>query len=147
MRIVVYDSKTSLGQICVYDFGYKNLPTGIGSKEFRQALKMAEDGMTQLIATPPYRNGKLSGTGQPEIEGEGRKAQAEMRLFTSELALPDRAPVQNVHLILMTTGLGKFLKLDYTADNMAPAALAKETRQVIEAFVQANEETMKNLLQ
>ena len=143
----VYDSKNSLGQICVYDFGYKNLPTGIGSKEFKHALKIAEDGMTQLIATPPYRNGQLIGTGQPAIEGGGKKAQAEMRLFTSELAPPGQAPIQNAHLILMTTGLGKFLKLNYTARNMESAAFAEESKQVIQAFVEANAEAMKTLLQ
>jgi len=143
---IVYEGKSSLAQICVYDFGHRKLPTGIDSKEFKEALQTAEDAVTRLIATPPYRNGQLIGTGRPEIAGEGRKAQAELRLFTSELAPPGEAPVQNVHLILMTTGLGKFLKLNYTARDMESDAFAEESKQLVQDFVEANAEAMKTLL-
>ena len=35
---VAYQGETALGQLCVYDLGHDNLPTGIDSKEFKEAL-------------------------------------------------------------------------------------------------------------
>jgi hypothetical protein len=142
---IVYEGKHSLGQICVFDFGHPNLSTGIANKEFTEALKTAEDGMTRLITTAPYRKGQLTGGGPVAIDGEGRKAQAEVRLFTSEMG-PEEAPIQNQHLILMTTGLGKFLKLNFTATNLKPDEFAEESKQVIKDFIEANRDVLKKLL-
>jgi hypothetical protein len=143
---VVYEGKSSLGQICVYDLGHRNLPDGIDSQEFKEAVQNAEEGMASAFAAAPFRNGQVIGTGPTTIEAEGKKAQAEVRLFASEMALPDEEPVHNLHLILMTTGLKKFLKLNYTARNMAPDAFAEETKQLIQAFIEANGKTLVQLM-
>lgn len=143
---VVYEGDTSLGQVCVYDFGHDNLPTGVDSKEFQAALKLAVDGTLEGFNHSPFRNGQLIATGTPSIQHEGKEAKAEMRMFTSEHGAQGETPVQNVDMVLMTTGLGKFLKFNYTAKNTKPDAFAEQTRAVIQEFVAFNEPTMGKLL-
>lgn len=144
---VKYKAETALGQICVYDFGHQNLATGVDSKEFKDALKTAEDGMREGINSGPFRKGKLFIEGAPLIESGGKTAKVEMRIFTSEMdASAGTEPDQNTHLILMTTGLGKFLKLNYSAKNQTTEAFTEETRKILTDFLAPNAATMEQLL-
>jgi hypothetical protein len=143
---VLYAEKNAHGQVCVYDFGHKNLPTGVDSAPFKDALGKAVDATVAATNRAPLSKGQLLATGAPSIEGDGKVAKAEMRLFSSEMALPDGTKSQQLHLILMTTGFGKFIKLNYTAHNPESDAFALETRQIVEDFVRYNGATMKQLL-
>lgn len=143
---VLYTATNSYGQICVYDFGHRNLPTGVESKEFSDALQIAIDNTIKAFSTSPYRNGKLFATATPAIEGDGKIAKAELRMFTSILDLPNDPSVNNMHLVLMTTALGKFIKFNYTAKNPKSDEFAEETKKIIEEFIQFNGSTMPKFL-
>ncbi|MEW6024952.1 MAG: hypothetical protein AB1807_22750 [Pseudomonadota bacterium] len=143
---IVYRAPDALGQICVYDLGYQHVPTGVDSEAFKKALDIAVESMTKAFSRPPYANGELTGTATPSIEGGGKLAKAEMRLFASEFLPEEQGKQRNMHMILMTGGLGKVIKLIYTMRNPQPDAFAKETRDIVEAFVRFNGTTMKQLL-
>jgi hypothetical protein len=143
---VVYSARAALGQVCVYDFGHQALSPGVDSKEFKAALQIAVDGTLNSLNRAPYSKGTLIGTGTPLIEGAGKAARAEMRMFTSELNRPDQTSIQNVHLILMTSGLGKFIKFNYSAQGPTSDAFAEESRRIIEEFIRFNGATLEKLL-
>jgi hypothetical protein len=142
----LYAVEGANGQICVYDLGHARLPTGIDGPVFKEALALAIDGFVKALNKPPYANGQVLSQGTPSIEGGGKTARAEMRLLSSELRLPDNTTIQGAHLLLMTAGLGKILKLNYSQRSAAAEAFATETQQIIEHFVRFNGETMKALL-
>lgn len=143
---VLYAAKDAHGQICVYDFGHKSLPTGIDSAPFKDALRQAVDATVAATNRAPLSRGELISTGTPSIEADGKVAKAEMRMLSSEMALPEGGTSHQVHLILMTTGFGKFIKLNYTARNPESEAFAQETRQIVEEFIRFNGDTMKKLM-
>ncbi|WP_288380591.1 hypothetical protein [uncultured Massilia sp.] len=142
---VLYAHPEARAQLCVYDMGHKNLPTGVDSAPFKEALGLAVQGTIISSNKAPFSNGKEIASGTPSIEADGRAAKAEMRMFTSDMAQLDGSVVRQTHLILMTTGLGKFLKLNYTS-RRGSDAFALESRQFVEDFVRFNGDTMKQLL-
>lgn len=143
---VIYREPEALGQICVYDLGYKNVPPGVDSAAFKAALKAAEDGMLASISKPPYQHAELFANGTPSIAGGDKVAKAEARFFSSELPVEGQAPIRNTHLILMTSGLGKFVKLIYTMRNAQSPDFAQETKQIVEDFVRFNGPLMEKFL-
>jgi hypothetical protein len=143
---VRYTAPRNYGQLCVYDSGKKNLQTGTGSEEFKSEFNRATDATLAYLATLPYHDGKTVAEATPSIGSDEKIAEAKMKIFTSRLTMPDGLDQDNAHMVLMTTGLGKFVKFNYTAKNMSSADFAERTRDVIEAFVRFNGETMKAFL-
>ena len=142
---VVYRGGDALGQICVYDLGHRDLPTGIDGKVFKDALGVAVNATLRGFSSGPFRNGQLIAEGTPEIEADGKIAKAEMRMFTSETVRENGAVASNRHLILMTTGLGKILKLNYTATAADSDQFIDQSRAVLVDFIGYNEPLMKQL--
>jgi hypothetical protein len=142
---VLYEDRTAHGQICVYDLGYQELETGVDGTPFKTALGISVEALTKALNEQPHRNGKLVAAASPSIQGGGKVARAEARFLTSETELPG-GKTQNLHLILMTTGFSKFLKLNYTARDMPSKEFMEETRRIVEQFVRFNGDTMKKLL-
>ena len=142
----VYRGGDALGQICVYDLGHRDLPTGIDSTVFRDALGVAVDATLRGFSSGPFRNGQLIAEGTPAIEVDGKIAMAEMRMFTSETERENAVVASNWHLILMTTGLGKILKLNYTSTAADSEQFIDQSKAVLVDFIGYNEPLMKQLL-
>ncbi len=53
---------------------------------------------------------------------------------------------QGTHLLLMTGGLGKILKLNYSQRNVTQEVFSADAERLIEDFVRYNEAAMKTLL-
>jgi hypothetical protein len=90
--------------------------------------------------------GKITADGTPSIGTDEKFAEAKMKTFTSRFKLPDGHDQFNSHMVVMSSGLGKFVKLNYTAKNMSLDDFAQRSRDVIEAFVRFNGATMKAFL-
>ncbi len=142
---VLYASPESRAQVCVYDLGYKNVPTGIDSAPFREALRIAVEGTLASTNQPPYRNGVLLAEGAPSVKVDGKAARAEMRMFTSELSEIDGSIAAQRHLILMTAGFGRILKLNYSSSRDSGSFLS-ESREIVYGFVGVNSDIMRTLL-
>lgn len=143
---VRYASPRDYGQLCVYDLGNKNLQTGIGSEDFKSEFDRVAEATLAYLAVLPYHDGRALADGTPSIGTDEKVAEAKMRIFTSKLTMPDGSDQSNSHMVLMTTGLGKFVKFNYTAKNMSSTDFAERTRQAVEAFVRFNGATMKAFL-
>lgn len=143
---VLYSADRDYGQICVYDMGKKDIPIGIASPEFKEALRIAVEGTLGAFNTAPYHDGKMIAEATPGVESETNKAEAEVRIFASKLKLPDGTEQNNSHLVLMTAGFGKFIKFNYTAKNLNGDEFGERTKEVVVAFVKANSTIMKTLL-
>ncbi len=142
----LYSSAVATGQICVYDLGYDKLPTGIDSPGFKEALRIAMEGFVYSLNNPPYAKGQVIGAGTPSVKADGKIARAEMRLLSSELTQSDQSLAQGTHLLLMTGGLGKILKLNYSQRNVTQEVFSADAERLIEDFVRYNEAAMKTLL-
>lgn len=143
---VRYASPRDYGQICVYDQGKHNLQTGIGSKDFKNEFDRVVETTLTYLAVTPYHDGKIVAEGTPSIGTEDRVAEAKMKILTSKLTMPDGVDQSNTHMILMSTGLGKFVKFNYTAKNMSSDDFSQRTRDVVETFVRFNGGKMKAFL-
>jgi hypothetical protein len=143
---VRYKAPQDYGQLCVYDSGKKNLETGIGSEEFKSEFKRVTDATLAYLAVLPYHDAQTLADATPSIGTDKKVAEAKMTMFASKLTMPDGRDQDNAHMVLMTTGLGKFVKFNYTAKNMSSADFAQRSRDVVEAFVRFNGETMKAFL-
>jgi hypothetical protein len=143
---VRYASPRDYGQLCVYDSGKKNLQTGIGSEDFKREFDRAVEATLAYLAVRPYHDAQALADGTPSIGSDEKVAEAKMKIFTSRLTMPDGSEQNNSHMVLMTAGLGKFVKFNYTAKNMSSADFAERTRDVVEAFVRFNGNTMKAFL-
>jgi hypothetical protein len=141
-----YTAPRDYGQLCVYDSGKKNLQTGIDSEEFKSEFNRAADATLAYLAALPYHDGKALAEATPSIGSDEKLAEAKMTIFSSKLTMPDGSDQDSAHMVLMTTGLGKFVKFNYTAKNMSSADFAERSRDVVEAFVRFNGETMKAFL-
>lgn len=82
----------------------------------------------------------------PSIGTDEKVAEAKMKILASKLTLPDGSDQDDAHMILMSAGLGKFVKFNYTAKNMTSDDFAKRSREIVEAFVRFNGATMKAFL-
>lgn len=143
---VLYSATKDYAQICVYDLGHESLATGIAGEEFQHALKQAIDGTLSLTNAAPYQGGALFAESAPSIESEEKVARLEARIFTSTIKVPDQPDIKNQHLLLMTTGMGKFLKLNYTIKNSGSDELIARTKEVILSFIDLNSVPMQTLL-
>lgn len=142
----LYASATATGQVCVYDLGYDMLPTGIASPGLQEALRIATEGFVKILNHPPYAKGRVIGAGTPSVKVEGKIARAELRLLSSEITRPDQGTDQGTHLLLLTAGLGKILKLNYSQRNVTQEAFSADAERLIEDFARYNEAAMKTLL-
>lgn len=143
---VMYASAAANGQVCVYDLGYEGLPTGIDSPGFKEGLRIATEAFLHALNNPPYANGQVIGEGTPSVKVDGKTVKAELRLLSSEVTRPDQGIDQGKHLLLMTGGLGKILKLNYSERNVTQEVFAAAAERLIDDFVRYNEATMKTLL-
>ena len=142
----LYSSAAATGQVCIYDLGYDQLPTGIDSPGFKDAVRIATEGFLKSLNMAPYAKGRLVGEGTPSVKADGKIARAELRMLNSELTLPDHSTVQNTHLLLMTAGLGKILKLNYTQRDVSPEVFSADAEKLIDDFYRFNEASMRTLL-
>ena len=143
---VRYASPQDHGQLCVYDQGNANLQTGIDSDDFRQEFDGVVGATLGVLATHPYHDGKVMLDGTPSISADEKTAEAKMKMFTSKLALLDGSDQNNMHLVFMTIGLKKIVKLNYSAKNMSPADFTQRSRDILEAFIRFNGATMEAFL-
>lgn len=142
----LYSSAAATGQVCVYDLGYDKLPTGIESPGFKEAMRIATEGFVKSLNDPPYAKGQVIGEGSPSVKVEGKIARAELRLLSSELTRPGHSTDQGTHLLLLTAGLGKILKLNYSQRNVTQEVFSADAERLIEDFIRYNEAAMKTLL-
>lgn len=142
----LYSSGAATAQVCVYDLGYERLPTGIDSPGFKEAVRIATEGFVKSLNMTPYAKGRLVGEGTPSVNADGKIARAELRMLNSELTLPDHSTVQNTHLLLMTAGLGKILKLNYSQRNVTQEVFSADAERLINDFYRFNQASMKTLL-
>ena len=143
---VRYASPRDYGQLCVYDSGKKNLQTGIHSEEFKREFDRAVQATLAYLAVRPYHDAQAVADGTPSIGSDEKIAEAKMKIFTSRLTMPNGGEQNNSHMVLMTAGLGKFVKFNYTAKNMSSADFAERTRAGVEEFVRFSGDTMKAFL-
>lgn len=142
----LYASAAATGQVCVYDLGYDKLPTGIDSPGFKEAMRIAAEGFVKTLNNPPYADGQVIGEGRPSVKLDGKIARAELRLLSSRITRPDQGIDQGTHLLLMTSGLGKILKLNYSQRDVTQEVFSADAERLIEDFVRYNEAAMKTLL-
>jgi hypothetical protein len=143
---VRYSSPRDYGQLCVYDQGKKNLQTGLGSEDFKNEFDRAVEATLAYLSILPYHDGKVLAGGTPSIGTDEKVAEAKMKILASKMTMPDGSDQNNTHMILMSVGLGRFVKFNYTAKNMSPADFAQRSREIVEAFVRFNGATMKAFL-
>lgn len=142
----IYASTEANAQVCVYDLGYDKLPTGIESTGFKEGLRISIEGFLKSLNTPPHARGQVIGEGQPSVKVDGKTVVAELRLLSSELTWPGQSTVQGTHLLLMTGGLGKILKLNYSQRNVTQEVFSADAERLIEDLVRYNQAVMKTLL-
>lgn len=143
---VRYNSPRDYGQLCVYDQGRLNLQTGIGSDDFKTEFDQVVGATLAFLAVHPHHDAKVLADGTPSISTDEKVAEAKMKILASKLTLPDGSDQDDAHMILMSAGLGKFVKFNYTAKNMASDDFANRSREIVEAFVRFNGATMKAFL-
>jgi hypothetical protein len=143
---VLYSSNRDYAQICVYDRGNKTLSTGIHNPEFKDEFRAAVENTLIVTNTAPYHDGRIIAESTPSIGSDEKVAEGEMKIFTSTLTGPENILINNTHLVLMSCGLGKFIKLNYTGKDLTPSEFGERTKQVVEAFVRFNGSTTKAFL-
>lgn len=143
---VVYAADMDFAQICVYNRGHKDLPTGVAGAEFKAELATSVEGAVASLNRPPYEDGKEFAHATPTFGSEVSVATLEARLFRSTLKLAGQPPQPQTHLLLMTAGLGKFLKVNYTLRSQDSKVFAQRTQEFITGFASYNSEVLKALL-